>query len=302
MAGQADSARLAIDAMGSRFEIFVSAARDARAIAEIAERVIRDAHAELTRFEPGGAVWRVNHSQQQEASDGVPGGDAAGPANGVPIDPELSDLLARCAGYERETGGAFSVARCGASFVPMGSSVVLSGDRRAVRLVGDECELDLGGVAKGYALDLVREAFEEGGPVGAFVHGGTSTILAIGSGPTDASRGWSVRIDPGDRSPAPTVRLADRAMSVSSQHGDRPGHIVDPRTGRVADGPGIAACIGESAEETDVWATALTVLGARPGTMPQRLTSVIRSPSGWVVEGPDRDCVGLPTSETGDLL
>ena len=70
MAGHADSARLAIDAMGSRFEIFVSAARDARAIAEIAERVIRDAHAELTRFEPGGAVWRVNHSQQQEASDG----------------------------------------------------------------------------------------------------------------------------------------------------------------------------------------------------------------------------------------
>ena len=187
--------------------------------------------------------------------------------------------------------------------------MVLSGDRRAVRLVGDGCELDLGGVAKGYALDLVREAFEEVGPVGAFVHGGTSTILAIGSGPAGAPadeagtpRGWSVRIDPGDGSPAPTVRLADRAMSVSSQHGDRPGHIVDPRTGRVADGPGVAACIGESAEETDMWATALTVLGARPGTMPQRLTSVIRSPSGWVVEGPDRDCVGLPTSETGDLL
>lgn len=272
-------ARLVVDAMGTRFEVFVSAARDTRAIAEEAIRVIEGCHADLTRFEPGGIVWRVNH--------------AAGES--VPVGAEIAGLLGRCSRYAHESGNAFSVIRRGSCFVPMSEGLTISDDGRRAGLHSVDHQLDLGGVAKGYAFDLVREAFGELPFEAAFLHGGSSTILGLRQSVTDyRESSWTVEIDPGDGSPSPSVRLTDRAMSVSSQHGDRPGHIVDPRTGEVAGGVGVAACIGESAEETDAWATALAVLGERPACMPQRLTSVVRSRTGWAVEGPDVDAVGLP--------
>ena len=69
--------------------------------------------------------------------------------------------------------------------------------------------------------------------------------------------------------------LADSAMSVSSQNGGRPGHVIDPATGIAASGAHWSACLGTSAEATDAWSTALIVLGTRPCAMPDGLTSVI---------------------------
>ena len=41
--------------------------------------------------------------------------------------------------------------------------------------------LDLGGVGKGYALDRAAELLAERGVTEAFLHGGSSTVLAIGT-------------------------------------------------------------------------------------------------------------------------
>lgn len=183
-----DAARLVFDAMGTRFEIFVSAGSDSRAVAEEAIEIVERTHRELSRFEPGGAVWRINQS----------------PGRRVPIDAELSGLLTRCLGYAEASGGAFSVVRRGSAFVPMARSLAMTADGAQAGLVEPGTELDLGGVAKGYAFDLVREAFEEFDFDGAFLHGGTSTILGLGSRIGDAAgTGWTVEIDPGDGSPPP---------------------------------------------------------------------------------------------------
>jgi thiamine biosynthesis lipoprotein len=273
-------ARLAAHAMGTRCEVIVHAHRDATAIAERAVELLGEWHTELTRFEPGGTVWRLN----------------AAAGSSVPLGEEIAALLARCERYAADTDGAFSVIRRGDRFEPMSTAFALMADGRRAGSVRADRAVDLGGVAKGFAFDRIREELEDLGCTSAFLHGGTSTITAMGTSPDGVP--WGVRLDAGDGSPSPSARLRDRSMSVSSQHGDRPNHIVDPRTGKPATGCSFAACIGESAEETDAWSTALTVLGGRPPTMPQHLTSVIRSPSGWAVEGPDRDAVEIP--EIGD--
>lgn len=281
--------RAATNAMGTRFEVMIATANrpDAAVFAERAIELIEGWHSDLSRFGHGGTVAAINRT--------------AGGA--ISVDREVGGLLARCLVYAHESGGAFSVVRRGESFVPTLAGLGVTGDGAQAGLASGETSLDLGGVAKGFALDMIRDELSEFGVAGAFIHGGTSSIMAMGEGPDDAP--WAVRLDAGEGVAAPAVRLRDRSMSVSSQTGDRPGHIIDPRTGSPAGGRGFAACIGESAEETDAWSTALAVLGERPATMPRRLTSVVRCPatdgaSAWAVEGPDRDAVSLPQTQPGD--
>ncbi|MBZ0170953.1 MAG: FAD:protein FMN transferase, partial [Phycisphaerales bacterium] len=171
--------------------------------------------------------------------------------------------------------------------------------------------LDLGGVAKGFALDLATEALRDAGVTSALLHGGSSTVVAIGS-PPDAGA-WCVALEGLSEasSPPPVARLRDRAMSVSSQQSDRPGHVIDPSTGVSAQAATWAACIGRSAEATDAWATALIVLGNRPTAMPRSLTSVLRHQqgttlasgeriNGWFAVGPDAECVTAGQTRQND--
>jgi thiamine biosynthesis lipoprotein len=115
------------------------------------------------------------------------------------------------------------------------------------------------------------------------IHGGTSTVEAIGH-PPDAET-WRIavadplasparppaRFDdpaPGDPNLLATVELKDEAMSVSGIHGKffeaagrTFGHILDPRTGEPAKGAILAVVILPSATETDALSTALLILG-----------------------------------------
>ena len=49
--------------------------------------------------------------------------------------------------------------------------------------------LDLGGVAKGHALDEAANVLQEHGVNCALIHGGTSSVVAIGNPPGELARG-----------------------------------------------------------------------------------------------------------------
>ena len=51
---------------------------------------------------------------------------------------------------------------------------------RRIRFHSPGIQLDLGGIAKGYALDIAREILEEQEVENVIVHGGTSSALALG--------------------------------------------------------------------------------------------------------------------------
>ena len=104
-------------------------------------------------------------------------------------------------------------------------------------------ELDLGGIAKGYAVDRVVALLRRAQVAAALVSAGGSTIFGLGAPPGHDA--WDVGIqDPsGTGRVALTVPLKDRALSVSGRAEksfERDGivysHIMDPRTARPVQG------------------------------------------------------------------
>jgi thiamine biosynthesis lipoprotein len=115
----------------------------------------------------------------------------------------------------------------------------------------------------------------------ALIHGGTSTIAALGAAPdAPAGAGWMIAIrDPRPVKNAATnssqkprllarARLCDRALSVSAPHGRTVeaggrthGHLMNPATGAPAEGALLAAVVSHSAARADAWSTAFVAAG-----------------------------------------
>jgi thiamine biosynthesis lipoprotein len=103
----------------------------------------------------------------------------------------------------------------------------------------DGIELDLGGIAKGYAVERVRGILLANDIRRALISAGGSTIYALGSPPE--SDAWELQIqDPVDAQKiAVAVHLKNETLSVAGSsekffelNGKRYSHIMDPRTGK----------------------------------------------------------------------
>jgi thiamine biosynthesis lipoprotein len=197
----------------------------------------------------------------------------------VRVDADAYDLLATCARVWRASQGAFdptvaplleargfdrggALGGNGAARVGF-DAVELDAEQGAVRFHHPGTRLELGAIGKGYALDRAARPLREAGVDTALLHGGTSSVLALGAPP--GLPGWRVAVgrEPGAR----VVTLRDRALSVSEPGaqvaeagGQRSGHIVDPRTSAPARGAR-AAVLAATATLAEAWSTALAVLG-----------------------------------------
>jgi thiamine biosynthesis lipoprotein len=133
-------------------------------------------------------------------------------------------------------------------------------------------EINLGAIGKGWALDRVIDQLRLAGVASVLVHGGSSSVRALGvQGPALRGRsGWRVGIRhplrPGRR--LATVTLVDRALGTSGSgtqffvdRGKLLGHILDPRRGIPAEGVLSATVIAPLAADADALSTALYVLG-----------------------------------------
>lgn len=143
---------------------------------------------------------------------------------------------------------------------------------RRARLTVAGAELNPGAIGKGWAIDRAIDWLRSSGVASVLVHGGQSSVRACGiQGPAVSGRsGWKVGLRhplrPGRR--LATITLADRALGTSGSgtqffidRGRRLGHILDPRTGRPAEGVIAATVLAATAAEADALATALYVLG-----------------------------------------
>ena len=101
--------------------------------------------------------------------------------------------------------------------------------------------IDLGAIGKGFAIDRAVELLRDADVESALVHGGTSTVYAIGK-PLE-NDAWKVAIADGapnhfSAESLPSITLRDEALSVSAvwgrsfeKEGKTMGHVIDPRTG-----------------------------------------------------------------------
>jgi thiamine biosynthesis lipoprotein len=214
--------------------------------------------------------------------------EAAGRA--VEVEPELFDFLTECLRYSRESDGAFDItvgplmkawgffrgegrlpteAELSAVRSRIGyQHVVLNPKERTTFFDRAGVELDLGGIAKGYAVDRAIAVLKRHGITRALVSAGGSTIYALGSPPN--SQGWEVKIqDPLDQKKiAATVRLKDQSLSVSGSYekffevdGVRYSHVMDPRTGRPVQGILSVAVITDTGTAGDALDNVFYVMG-----------------------------------------
>ena len=134
-----------------------------------------------------------------------------------------------------------------------------------------DLEMDLSGIAKGYAVDRVSTALTE--------LGFTEHLVEVG-GEIQARGEWTVGVQhPTSGLAARTHRsfpVKDLAMATSGGYRDFREtadesdrywtHILDPRTGRpVQRRTGSVTVLADSCLEADAWATALYVLGREDG-------------------------------------
>lgn len=152
------------------------------------------------------------------------------------------------------------------------SLVTLDQQASRIQFLRRGVELNLGSIGKGWAVDRAIELLMRRGACHALVHGGQSSVRAFGHRrrADGGLRGWPV----GLRHPLlPNRRLAtfhlrDAALGTSGsgtqffvENGQKLGHILDPRTGRPAEGVLSATVVATTAADADALATALYVLG-----------------------------------------
>jgi len=303
--------RLATYAMGTRFELVLDGADEPRlrAAGEEALFEIEDADRRLSLFRRDSLLSHLARSA------------AARPGEWVRLDADTYALLELCVAVHRASDGAFdpTVAplmralglhdeRSQAPRLDLESSrATVGGDAleldprgRRARLFRPGAHLDLGAIGKGHALDLAARALREQGIERALLHGGTSSVAALGAPPGAAA--WRVRLGAGPD--APVAALRDSSLSLSSpsgrtvagERGELVGHVLDPKSGRPARRFAAVAVVTPCAAQADAWSTAALVGG--PRLVPAGIECWTAVDSGgtlrWTPHALGRSCIALP--------
>jgi thiamine biosynthesis lipoprotein len=208
----------------------------------------------------------------------------------VPVDADIIEVVERALAMSKLSGGAFDITYASVGYLydyrahqrPSEQQIAaaLPGvdyrqvevDRAAgtIRFLRPGVRIDLGGIAKGYAVDRSIERLRELGIRHAMVNAGGDTRL-LGD---RRGKPWVVGIrDPRNEDRVATrLPLADEAISTSGDYeryfeedGVRYHHILVPGTGRSARGVRSATVIGADATLTDALSTTVFVLGVERG-------------------------------------
>jgi len=273
-----EEVRLALQAMGTRFELVMEGADRAhlRAAGEEALAEIARLDRQLSLYNRASDISWINaHAAQRP----------------VVVEPRLFNLLDRCQRLSTATEGAFDITvgalmrawrftqpeaaasstRPDAATVDAAREAVgfehmrLDPARRTVHFMRRGMAIDLGAAGKGYAIDTAVDVLRDHGVSRALIHGGTSSVHGLGLSREGA--GWQI----GWEAPGAARRhfeLRGSARSVSAAHGKALvsdgrdlGHVMDPRNGHPATAARSAVVTGCRSFECDALSTALLVRG-----------------------------------------
>jgi thiamine biosynthesis lipoprotein len=251
---------------------------DPRDAANAAEAVMQEMHRidrAMSPFKPESELSRIN----REAAYGT-----------VTISQEMFDLIRRSMAFSQSSGGAFDI-----TFAAVGRfydyrngvrpsdvqvaqalpafnyrHLLLDPERLTVRFAHPEVQIDLGGIAKGYAVDNCVQSLQSRGVRAAMVSaGGDSRVFGLRDG-----RPWIIGIRDPRRPDGMIARLplTDVAISTSGDYeryfdedGVRHHHILDPATGKSPAGVRAATIIGPDAVTTEGLSKSVFIKGVHEG-------------------------------------
>lgn len=268
-----------IELMGTRVsvELWHDDADAGRALVEGVLDEYRRIDREMSTYRADSLISRVN-------------AEAAGQP--VRVSQELFDLIARALELSEASGGAFDITyeSVGALYDfrarqrPSGEAidarlgavdyrlVELDEADRTIRFLAGGVRINLGGIAKGYAVERAAQLLRERGVRHALLGaGGDTRVLGDRRG-----QPWVVGIrhprSPDEHEVVTRLPLVDEAVSTSGDYerffeedGRRYHHIINPVTGEPTEGMLSATVIGPDATLTDGLSTTMFVLGVNEG-------------------------------------
>jgi thiamine biosynthesis lipoprotein len=199
----------------------------ARQAAQEAFLLVDRLEQEQSRFVANSDVSRINQ---------LSGGQA------TRVSPSTMECLEIARRMYDRTGGAFDIS--------VGSGLdgldFVSEDFTVLSRTGGVV-VDLGGIAKGYAVDRVAQLLEEWEISQALIHGGWSSVLALE--PPPEGDGWPLTLsapEPGEQRVLARISARQKAMSASGTR--KRDHILDPRSGRPVRNRAVWVAVGAGEE------------------------------------------------------
>ena len=231
----------------------------------------------LSYQKPGSEISKIN---------------AAAGKNPVHISIETFDILNRAIGYASQLNGLFDVtigpvsslwgfsspegghlpdaAEVNRKLVEVNiNDLILNANDTTAFLKRDGMMIDLGGIAKGYAIDRGSMVLRENGVTNFILNAGGDMYV---SGQKDDTTQWMVGVKDPRNSQELIARfnLKNYAVATSGDYerfiivnGKRYCHIFDPRSGFPGKLSQSSTTFAETAEEADVLATYLFLIGAK---------------------------------------
>ncbi len=150
-------------------------------------------------------------------------------------------------------------------------NIQLDRENKSIGFRQSAVKIDLGGIAKGYAVDRAKEVLKQNGINSALINLG-GNIYAFGNPP--GRDFWRIGIQhPKERDRIfLTLKLKDKGVSTSGNYerffelnGKRYCHIINPKTGMPVEWVLSVTVIADTAEEADALSTAIFVMGWEKG-------------------------------------
>jgi len=259
---------------------------------ETAERCIETAFAEITRVDKLMSDYKSDSEISQVNRDGF--------KRAVKVSKSTYEVLQRSVEFSKLTDGAFDVTvgplvdlwrSAGRTNSVPGNNelnaarsrvgyekLTLDANKMSVRFTVDGMRLDLGGIAKGYAVDKAIEAMQKCGATGGMVDIG-GDIRCFGT-PPQGKEHWLIGLQDPSKAEGDIgvgrillkLKLVNRAVATSGDYqqftvieGKRHSHIIDRNTAAGTKGLSSVTIIADNATDTDALATAVSVMGLEKG-------------------------------------
>jgi len=258
-----------------RVELWADNVRLAQAATEAVMQEMHRIDRTMSPHKPDSELSRINRDA------------ARGP---VALSAEMAALIARAIEFSRLSGGAFDITYAGAGHLydyrqgvkPSDEQLarareaigwqhlLLDGAERSLRFAREGVRIDLGGFAKGHAVDNATALLRSMGIAHAFVSaGGDSRVIGDRRG-----RPWTIGIrDPRQAGKVSAVLpLEDVAISTSGDYeryfeegGVRHHHIIDPKTGVSPRGVRSVTILAPDGLTAEALSKSVFVLGVEQG-------------------------------------
>ena len=226
--------------MGTRFDVLIAKTTKEKALLvwnKIVAELIR-LHKMMNRFDSKSELSRINMGAKKDF---------------VTVSDEMWSVLNDCKHYHSISEGLFDIT------VNNLSKVAFEIESKSVAFPNKDFYFDLGGYAKGYAIEKIKKMLSEAEVEHALLNFGDSSIAAIGHHPFGDC--WSVSIDnPFKKGEIlKEIKLKNQDLSSSGNVPTHPQHIIDPFTKQFNSDKKVVCVVAENSIDAEVLTTTLMI-------------------------------------------